>query len=140
MLIGVPGCIQNVAGSVRKAPSTQALGIPPNRAFPWGQPLGAQREASPTRLGKERETPRHFVARAITSRHRPTSAISLSSHSSSHSPLPNHRTISLPPPTAPTEEALLPRRFLALSSRRPCLASKGGKHLAAHQPPPAKCR
>jgi hypothetical protein len=27
-----------------------------------------------------------------------------------------------------------------LSSWRPCLASKGGKHLAAHQPPPAKCR
>jgi hypothetical protein len=98
---------------------------------------GAQREASPARLGKERETLRRFVARAITFRHRPTSAISLSSHS----PLPNRWTISLPPPTtAPTEEALLPRRFLASSSRRPCLASKGSKHLAAHQPPPAKCR
>jgi hypothetical protein len=75
---------------------------PPHR--PWGylrierfhgsSLWGAQREASPARLGKEREMPHCFVARAITSPHRPTSPISLSSHS----PLPNRRTISLPPP------------------------------------------
>jgi hypothetical protein len=75
----------------------------------------AQREASPARLGKEHETPRRFVARAITSPHRPTSLISLSSHS----PPLNRRTISLPPPTTtPTEEALLPCHFLAASSHR----------------------
>jgi hypothetical protein len=59
--------------------------------------------------------PRRFVAHAITSPHRPTSPISLSSHS----PPPNHRTISLPPlTTAPTEEAMLPRHFLAAFSHR----------------------
>jgi hypothetical protein len=48
-----------------KALSTQAHRIPLIRAFPRGQPLGAQSEASPARLGKERETPRCFHARAI---------------------------------------------------------------------------
>jgi hypothetical protein len=104
---------------------TRASKHPPHR--PWGylrikrfhgaNLWGAQREASPARLGKEREMPRRFIAHAITSRHRPTSPISLSSHSSSHSLLLNRRMISLPPPTtALTEEALLPRCFHATSS------------------------
>jgi hypothetical protein len=124
----------------RQSTLIQALGIPPNRAFPRGQPLGAQCEASPTRLGKERETPRHFVARAITSPHRPTTQ-----------PL-----LSLSPLTLPL--TLLPQiagRFLFHRQqlhrrRRPCchatslllpcrfLASSGSKHLAGFQPPPAK--
>jgi hypothetical protein len=34
----IPGCIQNVACTHVKAPSTQAPGIPPNRAFPQSHP------------------------------------------------------------------------------------------------------
>jgi hypothetical protein len=37
-LIEVPGCIQNVANALRKAPAAQALGIPLNRTFPQSHP------------------------------------------------------------------------------------------------------
>jgi hypothetical protein len=38
LLIEVPGCIQNVAGTHVKAPTAQAPGIPPNRAYPQIHP------------------------------------------------------------------------------------------------------
>jgi hypothetical protein len=38
LLIGFLGCIQNVSRTHVKAPSTPALGIPPNRAFPQSHP------------------------------------------------------------------------------------------------------
>jgi hypothetical protein len=64
-LIGFLGSLIFLARTRVKAPSTQAQRIPPIRAFQRGQSLGAQSEASHARLGKERETLRSFVARAI---------------------------------------------------------------------------
>jgi hypothetical protein len=141
-LIGFLGFLIFSDRTCVKAPSTQALGIPPNRVFPWGLPLGgATRGFACTHGEGERDTTSFCGTRHYFPSPPNLSYLSLLSlFLSLYSPKPpddfsftaDNCTDGGGPAVSP-----LPRRFLASSSWRPCLASKGGKHLAAHQLPPA---
>jgi hypothetical protein len=114
-LIGFMGSHFFLVRTRVKASYTQACGYHRFECFRGASLSGAQSEVSPARLGKERETPLCFHARAIiplTAQPLLFYTHSLSSHSSSHSPPPNRWMVSLPPPrTAPTKKAPLHRRL-----------------------------
>jgi hypothetical protein len=86
-LIGFLGSLIFEAHTRVKAASTQALGIPPNRAFPRGHALEGATRGFACTPGEGARDAASFRGTRHKSPHRPTSAISLSSHSPLSLPL-----------------------------------------------------